>query len=244
VSGGAAAPHEGEAMSSFRYERPESVAQATALLAAAPGRARVLAGGTDLLVALRAGGARPELVVDVKRIPGIGDIAWTDGGDLVLGACALVEEIAADARVRAVFPALAEGAGAIGSLQIRWRATVGGNLANASPCMDTAPPLLVLDALAELAQRVLGEVAGEAVEPVVEGRGARHRDVERAPRPRHARHLPFRQDRAWPRDGRGQPHRRDRRAGVPGAGGLPGHMKKAAIAIRAAATVFERRTEW
>ena len=151
MSDGAAAPHEGEAMSSFRYERPESVAQATALLAAAPGRARVLAGGTDLLVALRAGGARPELVVDVKRIPGIGDIAWTDGGDLVLGACALVEEIAADARVRAVFPALAEGAGAIGSLQIRWRATVGGNLANASPCMDTAPPLLVLDARVRVA---------------------------------------------------------------------------------------------
>jgi CO/xanthine dehydrogenase FAD-binding subunit len=133
-------------MSNFRYERPESVAQATALLAEAPGRARVLAGGTDLLVALRAGTARPELVVDVKRIPGIGGIVWTDGGDLVLGACALVQQVAEDARIRAAFPALAEGAAAIGSLQIRWRATVGGNLANASPCMDTAPPLLVLGA--------------------------------------------------------------------------------------------------
>jgi carbon-monoxide dehydrogenase medium subunit len=133
-------------MSSFRYERPESVAQATALLAGPPGHARVLAGGTDLMVALRAGAARPELVVDVKRIPGLADIAWTPAGDLVLGACVLVQDIAEDARIRGAFPALAEGAGAIGSLQIRSRATVGGNLANASPCMDTAPPLLVLGA--------------------------------------------------------------------------------------------------
>lgn len=133
-------------MNGFRYERPESVAQATALLAEAPGRARVLAGGTDLLVALRAGTARPELVVDVKRIPGIDGIDWTAAGDLRLGACVLVQQVTDDVRIREVFPALAEGAGAIGSLQIRWRATVGGNLANASPCMDTAPPLLVLGA--------------------------------------------------------------------------------------------------
>ncbi len=133
-------------MSSFRYERPATLAEATALLAGAPGRARVLAGGTDLLVARRAGSARPELVVDVKRIPGLGDIAWTPDGDLVLGACVPVQDVADDARVREVFPALAEGALAIGSVQIRARATLGGNLANASPCMDTAPPLLVLGA--------------------------------------------------------------------------------------------------
>jgi CO/xanthine dehydrogenase FAD-binding subunit len=133
-------------MNGFRYERPASVAAATALLAEARGQARVLAGGTDLMVALRAGTAQPGLVVDVKRVPGLTDIRWTADGGLELGACVPVQRIAEDARIRETFPALAEGAGAIGSLQIRWRATIGGNLANASPCMDTAPPLLLADA--------------------------------------------------------------------------------------------------
>jgi CO/xanthine dehydrogenase Mo-binding subunit/CO/xanthine dehydrogenase FAD-binding subunit/aerobic-type carbon monoxide dehydrogenase small subunit (CoxS/CutS family) len=138
-------------MSSFRYERPATLAEATALLAACGGRAKVLAGGTDLLVALRSGETRPELVLDIKGLPGLADLGWTAEGDLVLGACVPVQRIADDPRIREVFPALAEGAGAIGSLQIRSRATVGGNLANASPCMDTAPPLLVLGALVRVA---------------------------------------------------------------------------------------------
>jgi CO/xanthine dehydrogenase FAD-binding subunit len=133
-------------MSDFLYERPTSVAEATALLAGAAGAARVLAGGTDLVVALRAGTARPRLVVDVKRIAELAEISWTGDGDLVLGACVTVGRIGEDRRIRAAFPALAEGAATIGSLQVRSRATVGGNLANASPCMDTAPPLLVLGA--------------------------------------------------------------------------------------------------
>ena len=130
-------------MSGMRYERPASVAAATALLAEAGGAARILAGGTDLLIALR---TTPgvEMLVDVKRIPELGAVTWTPEGGLVLGAGVQVQRIADDARIRDTFTALAEGAGAIGSLQIRWRATVGGNLSNASPCMDTAPPLLVL----------------------------------------------------------------------------------------------------
>lgn len=133
-------------MSDFLYERPTSVAEATALLAGVSGAARVLAGGTDLLVALRSGSARAQLIVDIKRIQELTEIGWTSDGDLILGACATVGRIADDRRIRDVFPALAEGASAIGSLQIRSRATVGGNLVNASPCMDTAPPLLVLQA--------------------------------------------------------------------------------------------------
>jgi carbon-monoxide dehydrogenase medium subunit len=139
----------------FHYERPRNLAQAAALLAGAQGAARVLAGGTDLLVALRAGAARPELVVDVKALPGLAEIAWKGArdhaGDLVLGACVAVQRIADDARIRAAYPALAEGAEAIGSIQVRERATLGGNLANASPCMDTAPPLLVLGARVRIA---------------------------------------------------------------------------------------------
>jgi CO/xanthine dehydrogenase FAD-binding subunit len=129
---------------SFRYERPDTLAQATALLAEAGAGARILAGGTDLMIALR-GGPQPAVLVDIKRIPELGRIAWTPAGELELGACVLVQDVAEDARIREVFTALAEGAEAIGSLQIRWRATVAGNLSNASPCMDTAPPLLVLN---------------------------------------------------------------------------------------------------
>ncbi len=139
-------------MSRFRYERPATVPEATALLGGTSGQVKVLAGGTDLIIALR-GGVSPELVVDVKRIPELGSVTWTPAGDLVLGACVPVQTVAEDARIRAAFPALAEGAEAIGSLQIRYRATVAGNLANASPCMDTAPPLLVLGGVLQIAGR-------------------------------------------------------------------------------------------
>lgn len=131
-------------MGDLRYERPGTVAEATALLAAGGGTARVLAGGTDLVLALRAG-LSCDVLVDVKHVPELGSIAWAADGTLEIGACVRVQDVADDARVRATFPALAEGAGEIGSLQIRQRATVAGNLSNASPCMDTAPPLLVLD---------------------------------------------------------------------------------------------------
>lgn len=133
-------------MSSFRYERPDSIAAATALLAGAKGCACVLAGGTDLMVALRSGAVRPELVVDIKRIPGLASITWLPDGSLEIGACVLMQQVADEARIRATFPALAEGAAEVGSLQIRSRATIAGNLTNASPCMDTGPGLLVHDA--------------------------------------------------------------------------------------------------
>jgi CO/xanthine dehydrogenase FAD-binding subunit len=133
----------------MRYEKPGTVAEATALLAGAGGGARILAGGTDLMIALR-GAPAPSLLVDIKHIPELGLMRWTAAG-LEIGACVLVQDVADDARVRAAFPALAEGAEAIGSLQIRSRATIAGNLSNASPCMDTAPPLLVLDARLRIA---------------------------------------------------------------------------------------------
>lgn len=129
---------------SFRYERPDTLAQATALLAEAGAGARILAGGTDLMIALR-GGPAFSVLLDIKRIPELGKVVWTSAGDLEIGACVRVQDVAEDARIRQVFTALSEGAEAIGSLQIRWRATVAGNLSNASPCMDTAPPLLVLN---------------------------------------------------------------------------------------------------
>jgi len=130
-------------MHTFAYARPASLAEAVALLEAHGPDARVLAGGTDLIVRLRDGSAAPAVVIDVKRIaelrPGIHE---TDGR-VVIGATTVMTDIAADALVLRHFPALAEAAAVVGSVQIRNRATIAGNICNASPAADTAPSLLV-----------------------------------------------------------------------------------------------------
>ncbi|MBI4861105.1 MAG: FAD binding domain-containing protein [Candidatus Riflebacteria bacterium] len=133
-------------MTASRYERPATVAQAAALLSEAPGRATVLAGGTDLSIRLRTGLFKPELLVDIKHIPSLSEIRWTSSGDLVIGAAVTMRRLYSDQKVCAAFPALTQGARSVGSLQIQERATVGGNVCNASPCMDSAPPLIVMDA--------------------------------------------------------------------------------------------------
>jgi carbon-monoxide dehydrogenase medium subunit len=134
-------------MRPFAYERPASLAEAFALLAAHNGgRARLLAGGTDLLIRLRDGTFRPDVVVDVKRIAELSDAIVEGGGRLVIGAPVTMTEILDDGRVRRDFPALAEAASYVGSAQIRNRATLAGNLCNASPAADTAPALLVYGA--------------------------------------------------------------------------------------------------
>lgn len=135
-------------MRPFAYERPTSLLDAFALLEALPdGRARLLAGGTDLLIRLRDGTFQPEVVVDVKRIAELSDGIAEEDSRLVIGARTAMTEIQADPRVRHDFPALAEAALYVGSAQIRNRATLAGNLCNASPAADTAPALLVYDAV-------------------------------------------------------------------------------------------------
>jgi carbon-monoxide dehydrogenase medium subunit len=135
-------------MRPFAYERPASLAEAFSLLAAhGDGRARLLAGGTDLLIRLRDGTLRPEVVVDVKRIAELSDAIVEEDGRLLIGARTAMTEIVGDPRVRRDFPALAEAAAYVGSAQIRNRATLAGNLCNASPAADTAPALLVYGAV-------------------------------------------------------------------------------------------------
>lgn len=131
-------------MHQFHYARPASLAEAVALLAERGPDARVLAGGTDLIIRLRDGSAAPSLVVDVKRIPELapGIRAGADGS-LVIGATTTMTEIAAHPVIRRDLAALAEAAAVVGSVQIRNRATLGGNLCNSSPAADTAPSLLV-----------------------------------------------------------------------------------------------------
>ncbi len=107
---------------------------------------RVLAGGTDLIIRLRDGTYRPTRVVDVKRIPELEPSITEADGMLRISAGTSMTEVLGNARVRSTFPALAEAARYVGSVQIRNRATLAGNMCNASPAADTAPPLLVYDA--------------------------------------------------------------------------------------------------
>jgi carbon-monoxide dehydrogenase medium subunit len=125
--------------------RPRTLAEASGLLADRRG-AVLLAGGTDLIVQLTNGRRRAEVVVDVKGAADLGDAVEDHGRGLRIGARTTLAAVAADRRVQTGYPALAEAARAIGSVQVRNRATLVGNLCNASPAADTAPPLLVYDA--------------------------------------------------------------------------------------------------
>ena len=133
-------------MRAFGYERPPDLPRAIALLAEHGPDARLLAGGTDLIIRLRDGSVRPRIVVDVKRIGELDDdIRETEDG-LTIGARTTMTSIAADERIRRDFTALAEAAAVVGAVQIRNRATLAGNICNASPAADTAPALLVYGA--------------------------------------------------------------------------------------------------
>lgn len=134
-------------MQTFAYERPASLAEAVALLEAHGPAARVLAGGTDLIIGLRNGTHVPAVVVDVKHVAELcPPVIREDDGSVSLAATTTMTEIVTSPLIRRYYPALAEAAAAVGSVQIRNRATVVGNICNASPAADTAPPLLVYGA--------------------------------------------------------------------------------------------------
>ena len=133
-------------MHTFIYAKPATIAEAVSLLDAHGSDARVLAGGTDLIIKLRDGTLRPAVVVDLKRIGELQPCISEVDGRVSISAAAVMTDIAKDSRVRRRFPALVEAASVIGSIQIRNRATLAGNICNASPAADTAPPLLVYGA--------------------------------------------------------------------------------------------------
>lgn len=134
----------------FDYAAPRSVQEAARLLAEHPD-ARMLAGGTDILPQLRAGRRSTSLVVDIKKIPELSTIAFDAAGNLTLGAAVPCHRIYEDLRIRKQFPALAEVASIIGGIPIQGRASIGGNLCNASPSADSVPLLMALSATAEIA---------------------------------------------------------------------------------------------
>ena len=136
-------------MNEVRYETPATSAEAVALLAGASGAARVLAGGTDLLIQMRAGIVEPALLVDVKQIAEMTAIVAEHGG-FRIGAAATCMELCEHAGFASAWPGVTDAVKLIGSVQVKGRATVGGNLCNASPAADSAPAMIAAGAIASV----------------------------------------------------------------------------------------------
>lgn len=134
----------------MRYEAPSTLDQAIALLAGAGAGGRVLAGGTDLLVQMRTEVLDPAVVVDIKGIAELRQIA-EEGGAFRIGAAVTGAELREHPRLGKVWPGVVEAANLIGSTQVQGRATMGGNLCNGSPAADSVPALIAAGAKAVVA---------------------------------------------------------------------------------------------
>lgn len=130
----------------FEYLKPNSSEETVSFLTKYGEKAQILNGGTDLIVGMRDKIIQPEYVVDIKAIPHLNKVTYSEQEGLVIGATVTLNEISDSKIVQDHYPILAEACKTIGSYQVRNRATLVGNICNASPSADTAPPLLVLDA--------------------------------------------------------------------------------------------------
>ena len=137
-------------MTELNYAAPDSLDAALGMLAEAGGGARILAGGTDVLVLLHGDLIDPDLIIDVKHIPELTEIVEEDGVWRI-GAAASGMKLVDHAGFAAAWPGVIEGVALIGSVQVRGRASVGGNLCNASPAADSVPPLIAAGAVANIA---------------------------------------------------------------------------------------------
>jgi carbon-monoxide dehydrogenase medium subunit len=133
------------------YAAPRTVAEAVALLADKGSRARVLAGGTDILVQLREGRRDLDLLVDVKNIPEVNELAYDPQQGLRVGAAVPCCRIYEDAAISRAYPGLIDAVSLVGGIQIQSRASLGGNLCNASPAADTIPPLIAHESVCVVA---------------------------------------------------------------------------------------------
>ncbi len=153
-------------MKPFSHFLPATLEEALDIFRREGEGGRPIAGGTDLVVQMKEGGLKfpyPRYLVSVRRLPQLRALQWSEGQGLRLGAAVTMAEICEHPLVRERYRVLAEGAGVVGSWQTMNMATVGGNLCNAAPSADTAPPLLVLEAQA----RIVG-LGGERVVPLEE----------------------------------------------------------------------------
>jgi CO/xanthine dehydrogenase FAD-binding subunit len=148
---------------SFRYLRPSSLQEVIGFLEEHGAGARLLAGGTDLTVDLHYGQSIPQVVIDVKRASDLSPVITEADGWLTISATVPLTEVEGNKIVRRRFPALAEAAAVVGSIQIRNRATLVGNICNASPAADTVPVLAVYGSVV----KILGR-GGERSVPLVD----------------------------------------------------------------------------
>ena len=137
-------------MEGVKYEAPETLQAAVDLLAGATGVARILAGGTDLIVQMETDLVEPELLVDIKKIAETRQFAAENGGFRV-GAAVPGMEVVNNAAFCKAWPGVVDGVKLIGSIQIKGRASIGGNLCNASPAADSVPALIAAGAVARIA---------------------------------------------------------------------------------------------
>ena len=137
-------------MRRFEIALPRSVEECLDVLRERAGKAKVVAGGTDLLPQMKNGLLKPPFVVDLSGVPALRTLQ-RDGKGIRIGAAVTARTLELDPHVRSAFPAIAESGALVGSVQVRNLATVGGNLCNAAPSADMAPPLVALDAEAVIA---------------------------------------------------------------------------------------------
>ncbi len=135
----------------FTYQAPTSQVELLQILKEQGNEVRLLAGGTDLLVDIRSGMHKPRTLVDLKKIPEFKQLTWDAKTGLSIGAAVRCIDVMQNKVVREKYPLIANAAGRIGSIQLRNRATLVGNLCTASPAADMAPALLCLDASVEIA---------------------------------------------------------------------------------------------
>lgn len=136
-------------MSEMRFERPKTAEAAAVLLAGTQGVAKVLSGGTDLMIHMRNGNVKPELVLDVKGIAEMNTIAVEDGGYRFGAAVSCMQLLEHEAFAQ-TWPGVIDSANLVGSVQVRGRATVAGNLCTASPAADTVPAMIAAGAIARV----------------------------------------------------------------------------------------------
>ena len=136
-------------MTEIQYKAAKNIKEACTLMAAADGKGRILAGGTDLLVQMKAGTQAPGFIIDVKKIPEMVSIAKTKGG-FRIGAATPAAVIGENEELRKAWPGVVEAINLIGSKQIQGRASPGGNLCNASPAADSVPALVAAGAIVNI----------------------------------------------------------------------------------------------
>ena len=138
-------------MEAIDFATPKTIDEAVQLMASKGDRARMMAGGTDILVQLRSGRRSLDLVVDAKGIPELNEISYDAQKGLTLGAAVPCYKIYQDETVAKAYPGLIDTASLIGGTQIQGRATLGGNLCNAAPSGDSIPAMIALGCVANIA---------------------------------------------------------------------------------------------